>query len=321
MKALITGGTGFLGTELARVLLAKGDEVIVFDVDPNPGKLSDIKDSVTVASGNLANASELYNIVKASRPDCILHLASMLSVPSNQNPWASFQVNVVGTVNVLEAARLFDVPQVIFTSTVATYGIGTGPEVDDYTLQRPTTMYGTGKLYCECLGRFYRTRFGLDFRTVRFPSVLGPGAKVKHVAQYYAWMIEYPALGNPFECFVAPETKGPGMYFKDAIHALDLVSRAPREQIETVNYNVAGIVPTPSAAQIEQAVKKVIPDAVITYNPEQPIMEYYKTMRIEVFDDTPARQEWGWESKYGDLDTVVADFIHELRTNPARYGL
>lgn len=321
MRVLITGGTGFIGSELARLLLSRGDTVILFDVAPNLARVADMDGDVVVVSGNLAYSSEVFNVVKNNQVERIFHLGSMLSVPSNANPWAAFQANVVGTMNILEAARLFEVPRVVFSSTVATYGIGTGSRVDDLTLQRPTTMYGSCKLYSECLGRFFRTRFGLDFRGVRFPSVVGPGARVKHVSQYYAWMIEYSALGKPFKCFVAEDTRGPAMYFKDAVHALDLVSQAAFERIKTVNYNCAGIAPTPTAKELELAVKEAIPAASITYAPEDDIMEFYKTMHIEVFDDRAAREEWDWQPKYADLTTVIADFVSELREHPAKYGL
>ncbi len=321
MRVMITGGTGFLGTELARRLLSTGDEVVLFDVAPNRDRVADISGDVILAAGNLAYSSEVFNAVKDNKVERVFHLGSMLSIPSNANPWAAFQANVVGTMNVLEAARLFEVEQVIFSSTLATYGIGTERRVDDFSLQRPTTMYGSCKLYAECLGRFYRNRFGLDFRGLRFPSIVGPGAKVKHVSQYYAWMIEYAALGRPFECFVSEETKGPAMYFKDAVYALDLASKAPYERIQTINYNVSGISPTPSAKELEIAVREAVPETCVSYVPEEPIMDFYKTMRIEVFDDTCARREWDWQPLYADLATVIEDFMIELRERPTKYGL
>ena len=321
MRTMITGGTGFLGAELARLLVARGDEVVLFDLAPNHARISEFKDDVKFIQGNLAYASEVYNAAKDNHIERIFHLGSILGVPSDANPWASFQINVVGTMNVLEAARLFDIKQVIFSSTIATYAIGCEATTTDETLQRPTNMYGCGKLYAESLGRFYRTRFGLDFRSIRFPSVMGPGAKVRHVAQFCAWMVEYPALGKPFECFVAEGTKSPAMYFKDAVRALDMVGQVPRESIKTINYNIAGIAPTPTAKDIEQAVRKHVPEARVTYAPEPAMMDYYKTMIIDVLDDSRARQEWGWSAQYSDLDATVQDFLEEMRINPARYAL
>ena len=321
MRVLVTGGTGFIGAELARRLASRGEDIVLFDIAPNYGRIGDIKDNVKVVQGNLAYWPEVFNVIKDNNIEGIYHLGSMLSVPSNANPWASFQVNVVGTMNVLEGARLFDVDRVVFISTVATYGLGCPSVATDETIQRPTTMYGSGKLYCESLGRFYRSKFGLDFRSIRFPSVIGPGAKVRHVSQYNAWMIEYPILGKPFECFVTEDTKTPVLYFKDAARAADMVYQAAEEQIKTVNYNVAGVTPIRTASELEQVVKKYVPESQITYVPDPEVMDFHRTMRIDVFDDSRAREEWGWQPEYPDLDKVVADFIEEIRLRPERYGL
>ncbi|HEX78246.1 MAG TPA: NAD-dependent epimerase/dehydratase family protein [Dehalococcoidia bacterium] len=321
MAKLITGGTGFIGAELAHRLVERGEDIILFDVAPNYERIEGIKDKAKVVPGDLKVWPEVLNVVKENNIEGIYHLGSMLSVPSEANPWASFQINVVGTMHVLEAARLFGVDRIVFASSAATYGLGTSGVVTDETIQRPTTMYGCGKLYCELLGRFYRTRFDLDFRSVRYPSVVGPGSKTKHVSIYNAWMIEKPALGEPFQCFVTEETKIPAIYFKDAARAADLCYQAPKEKIQTVNYNVSGIAPARTAKELELAVKKFIPDARITYEPDPEVMEFYRAFRMEVFDDSKAREEWGWEPRYTDIDEVVADFIEEIRLHPKRYGL
>jgi threonine 3-dehydrogenase len=319
MNILITGGTGFIGALLARMYVQNGDNVVLFDIAPNMTRIDDIASRVQLVRGNLAYAPEVNNVVRDYSIDRILHLGSMLSAPSDANPWASYEVNVAGTVNVLEAARLFGGAQVVFTSTIATFGLDTGTVADDATVQRPTTMYGCGKAYIENLGRFYKHRFDLDFRCVRFPSVIGPGAKVRHVSQYNAWMIEFPLRGEPFECFVTPSTKMPTMYFKDAASAVYAIAEAPLESIRTVHYNVAGITPTMSAGEIEAVVKRHVPDARITYTPDPVIMDYYHSFRIEVYDDTRARQEWGWCPAYPDIDTVLLDFKAELEQHPHWY--
>ena len=321
MRVLVTGGTGYIGSELVRTLVGRGDEVVTFGPTTNMSRIADIAKDITIIRGNLAFQAEVFNTVKNHRIERIYHMGSMLSTTSNANPWASFQTNVVGTMNMLEAARLFEVPSFIFTSTIGTYAHGAGTVVTDETLQRPATMYGAGKLYCECLGRFYRTKFDMDFRSIRYPSVIGPGTTQRTVAQYNSWMIENPAQGKPFECFVTPETKGPGMYFKDAIRALTMVAEAPRESINMVNYNVGGLNPTPSAKELEHTVRKHIPNAVITYVPDPVIMDYYATAKVETFDDSCARREWNWQPEYETLDAIVPDFIQEVRTNPSRFGL
>jgi threonine 3-dehydrogenase len=321
VRILVTGGTGYIGAELVRALVEEGHTVFTFGPSSNQKRLDDIAKDITIIRGTLAYAAEIYNAVRDNHVERIFHLGSMLSSPSQANPWASFQVNVVGTVNVFESARLFGVEQVIFTSSISTFAIGADTTATDYTIQRPATMYGAGKLYCECLGRFYKNQFGLDYRGVRFPSVIGPGTTQRTVAQYNSWMIEYPALGRPFECFVTPETKGPGMYFKDAVRALQVLADAPIERIETLTYNVGGLVPTPTAKEVETAMRMHVPDAVVTYKPDPVIMQYYASARLEVFDDSYARKEWGWAPRFGSLAEIVPDFISELRTNASRYGL
>lgn len=322
MSILITGGTGFIGVGLTHKLVERGEEVVIFDVVPRSERFAGIKKGkVKVVQGDLKVWPEVLNAVKENKVEGIFHLGSMLSSPSEENPWASFQVNVVGTMHVFEAAQLFGVKRVVFPSSIVTFGLGTGEVVNDETLQRPITMYGAGKLYGELLGRFYRRKFGLDFRCLRYASVIGPGVKTMAVTQYNSWMIENAALGKPYECFVTPEAAVPVTYFKDAISAIEMLYYAPVEQIKTVCYNISGVSPTRSAKELEMAVKKFIPDARITYKPDPVTMEYFRSQKIKVFDDRRAREEWGWKPQYTDFEKVVADFIQEVRTRPRFYGL
>ena len=321
MNILITGGTGFIGVGLARKLLAKGEKVVLFDVAPNPQRTADIKDKVKFVSGDLKVWSEVLNAVKDNKIESIFHLGSMLSLPSEENPWASFQTNVCGTMHVLEAARLFGVKRVVFASTAATYGLGTGEVITDDTLQRPITMYGCGKLYGELLGRFYRRKFHLDFRALRYCAVMGPGVKTIAVTQFYPWMVESATLGKPFESFAAEDAAVPVTYFKDAIRAIEMLFYAPKESIKTVCYNISGVSPARSAKELEMAIKKFIPDAKITYKPDPVTMEFFNSQTMKVFDDRRAREEWGWEPSYTDFEKLVEDFIQEVRTRPKLYGL
>jgi nucleoside-diphosphate-sugar epimerase len=139
--------------------------------------------------------------------------------------------------------------------------------IDDYTIQRPITMYGFTKVFGELLGRFYARKFDLDFRGVRLPSVVGPGAKTAHMSIYNAWAIEEPLRGHSYELRCQPETKCPVIYFKDAVRALWLLAQAQRSQIPTMIYNLAGISPPFSARELVATVRARIPEARLTLNP------------------------------------------------------
>ena len=321
MSILITGGTGFIGAGLARRLVERGEDVVLFDIVPRIERVTDIKDKVKMVPGDLKVWPEVLNVVKDNKIEGIFHLGSMLSLPSEANPWASFQTNVTGTMHVLEAARLFGVKRVVFASTAGTYGLGTGEVITDETIQRPITMYGAGKLYGELLGRFYRRKFELDFRALRYCAVMGPGVKTMAVTQYNAWMVENAALGKPYECFVTEDTAIPVTYFKDAIRAIEMLYYAPREQIKMVCYNISGVSPAQSAKQLEMAIKEFIPEAKITYKPDPVTMEFFRSQNIKIIDDSRAREEWGWEPLYTDFEKVVEDFIQEVRTKTEFYGL
>jgi threonine 3-dehydrogenase len=306
---------------LAHELVARGEEVVLFDIAPQTARLADIADRVKVVAGDLTVWPEVLNVVRDHNVKGIFHHGSMLSLPSEANPWAAFQVTLMGTMHVLEAARLFGVERVLYASTDATYGLGTGEVITDETLQRPITMYGTNKLYGELLGRFYRRKFDLDYRCIRYCTVLRPGIKVRTLPMFVPWMIENAALGRPFECFVAEDVAAPVIYYPDAVRATIALYYAAREQVETVCYNLSGITPTPTAKQLETAIKEIVPEAEVCYQPDPLVMEYYRTRGVTLIDDSRAREEWGWAPRYTDYREVVADFIQEVRTNAPYWGL
>lgn len=323
MPILITGGTGFIGAALARQLVAEGEDVILFDIRPRIERVADIQDKVKIVQGDLQVWPEVLNVIQGNEVEGIFHLGSMLSGPADENPWAAFQTIVAGTMHVLEGARLFGVKRVVFSSTSATYGLGTDGVITDETIQRPITMYGAGKLFGEHLGRFYRRKFGLDFRCLRYFTIIGPGAKPTPVVAHNLFMIENAALGKPYECIASEDAAVPITYFKDAIRAVKMLYDAPEDKIKTICYNISGVSPARTAKELELAVKKFIPEAKITFKPDPEFMkffgEFFANMRI--FDDSRAREEWGWKPIYMDLEKLVEDFIREVRTRPQLYGL
>ena len=321
MTILITGGTGLTGAEVARLLAAKGERPVLLDIAPRADYIADIKEKVRMLQGDISVWPEVMNAVKDNRVEGIFHLGAMMGRPSEQNPWASFRINVQGTMHILEAARLFGVKKVIFPSSTSTFALGAPEVVTDETIQRPTTFYASGKLYGELLGRFYRRKSGIDFRCLRYSTVMGPGVRLPSFTQFGNWMIKSAVAGKPYECFVSESSATPIIYIKDAARAAVMLYGAPADRIKTICYNVSGVEPAPSAKEIERAIKKSIPHARITYNPDPEVMEYLAAQKMKVIDDARAREEWGWQPAYGDLDGMVVDFIKEAKANLKLYGL
>jgi len=303
MTNLITGGTGFVGSELAKMLVDRGEKAVLFDVLPNYEAVKPIADKVSIVRGDLSNWSEVFNAIKDHEVKSIFHLGAMLSIPSDANPWAAYRVNANGMMHVLEAARLFDVEKVIFTSTAAVYTGHTLP-IDDSTVQTPGTMYGLTKLFGEHLGRFYWKKFGLDFRAVRYPTVVGPGARTRHMSQYMPWMIEYSLADKPFEVWVEEDCRNPCIYYRDAANALLMLHDAPREKIRTRIYNLAGISLT--AREFADVVREHIRSARITFKPDPEVVKMLGK-GFGIIDESPAKKEWGWKMRY-NMEEMIRDF-------------
>ena len=308
-----------MGAEVVRLLLSQGEKPVVFSRNPSTPRLAEVADRIEGIAGDLGNFSNVLDAVKKTRPDVIYHMGGMLSVPSDADPAGAIQANVLGTFHVLEAAKLFDVPQVLFTSSLGVYGADIKEDfIDDNTVERPLLFYGSTKVFAENMGRFYKRKYGIDFRGIRYPSILGPGISTPGVAQYNPKVIEECAKGNPFTIWVTPETRIPIMYFTESARAIVELGKAPVENIETVNYVLTGITPTPSAGELADVVRAKIPGAQIEFQPDPELQPILDGIRRRV-DDTNARREWGWKPEY-NLDQSVDEFLKEMTLNPLRYA-
>jgi threonine 3-dehydrogenase len=312
MTSLITGGSGLVGSELARMLVNRNEKVVIFDRSKSQ-RLVDIEGDVTFVLGDLGVWSEVINVVKDNRVTHIYHMGAMLTFESEANPWGSFHTNVVGTYNVIEAARLFGVESMMFTSSIGTFDPSLVSELSDTVLQRPRDFYGVGKLYCEGLGRMYRKKFGLDFRALRYPSVVGPG--VATPGHWDVPMMQNAIMGKPVECSVPRDRGGPMIYYKDAARAADALLRAPKDRIKMINYNVGGISRV-TPREIETSLKKRLANVVVNYvDSPQPAPR----PREIGWDDTYARTEWDWAPEYATIDQLVSDFVREFSDQVTRF--
>jgi nucleoside-diphosphate-sugar epimerase len=340
---LITGGTGFIGSNLGMKLLEgdKSTHVVLFDRDPDTRRLtgfkstvagvrdrySSVADRITFVQGDLTLLPQVLALFDTHQPDSVFHLGALLSAGAESNPTMGFQVDLLGTWHVLDAARLYcqhsgrPPVRVLFPSTIASFGrfIQPGAMVPNEAVQMPTTMYGVSKVSVERLGEYYNSKGWVDFRAVRFPSVIGASRGPGGTTVYSTLLVQLPAQGKPYEAYVGQDTPLDIIYVADAVEALLRLHDADNAGLKRRVYNIAGIRMAqgkpPAASDIAAAVKDVVPNAQITFK-STPLETTVRGFGI--LDDAAAQQDWRWPAKPTDLAAAVKAFVQEVRDYPDR---
>lgn len=315
-RSLITGGFGFIGYHLTNLLLEQGEEVTIFDVAGSSRLFRNMMDKVTLIRGDVSNWSHVLDAVRNSRPDCIYHAGAMLPPGSEQNPQAAFAVNVNGTYNVFEAARMFGVESVMFISTLATFGRDVPSVVPNDAAQHPVNMYGVTKVCCERLGDYYHRRFGMNFRGVRLTPILGMGRVDSAQSAYLYKSVQEAAMGRPYSIYVEPTTSIAVLYVKDAAWGLYDLRSAPEEALSTRVYNLYGM--TVTGQELYDAIKHAVPDASLEFKADEKQIQLVNNLP-ERLDDALARKDWGWSPRYS-LEEAVADFVNDISANTDIYA-
>ena len=323
---VITGAGGEIGHGLIDRFAERGDRrIVTIDV----ARLDD-----TIArkvdreiTGSIVDKSLLERLMAEFEVDLIFHLAALLSTRSEFTPVAAHEVNVEGTLQLLEFAQheaeSHGRPVVfLYPSSIAAYGL---PDLqtketvgkvreDDYL--HPTTMYGCNKLYCELLGTYYARHYKqlaadtvsgrVDFRCVRFPGLISAQTVPSGGTSDYApEMIHAAAKGEPYECFVRPDTRIPFMAMPDGIDALLTLASAPRARLLRTAYNVGAF--SPSAEQVRAVVMDAFPGAKITWQTDRKRQAIVDSWPADV-DDSSARADWDFAPRY-DFDRAFADYL------------
>jgi threonine 3-dehydrogenase len=306
MRILVTGAAGQVGTDLLPLLVGKQHDVTVFDIAPRP---ETCPDEVRWIRGDITGRPEVFDAVKETRPELLYHLAAILSARGETMPHLAYRVNMDGTMNVLEAARLFEVGQVFYASTIAAFGPGLPNPVANEVSLRPTTMYGVTKVAGELLGEYYQRKFGVDFRGVRFPGLINAGIPGGGTSDYALFMYVEGVRSGSYAAFCEPRAKIPFMYMPDALRAIIELAAAPREKLTRSIYNIAAV--TASAEEFADAVRARVPGVDLTFEPVPALQAILDSWPDEL-DDSAARADWGWQHEY-DLDKMSDDLITQVR--------
>jgi threonine 3-dehydrogenase len=313
---LITGAGGEIGHGLIARLSEQGERAIVtLDVSRLDATIADKVDREI--TGTILDRGLLERVLSEFRVELVFHLAALLSTRSEFTPMTAHQVNVEGTLNLLEFAQheaeSHGRPVVfMYPSSIAAYGLtdratkSAAAKVKEDEWPHPTTMYGCNKLYCEQLGTYYARHYKqlaaetlsgrVDFRCVRFPGLISAVTIPSGGTSDYApEMIHSAAKGEPYACFVRPDTRIPFMAMPDGIDALMTFAAAPRPRLTRTTYNVAAF--NPSADEIREAVLRAFPSARIDFDVDQKRQGILDTWPADV-DDSSARHDWGFSPRY-----------------------
>lgn len=320
----ITGAGGEIGHGLLTRLSASGAVIITLDLAPLDSTLAPLVSREL--TGSIADTGLLERVIAEFEIDRIFHLAALLSTRSEFTPVAAHHVNVEGTLNLLEFAQREGESHgrtvvFVYPSSIAAYGLPDvktkmeAGRVREDQWGHPKTMYGCNKLYCEQLGRYYACHYKqlsadvarrVDFRAVRFPGLISAVTlPAGGTSDYAPDMIHAAARGEPYECFVRPDTTLPLMAMPDAVEALVALAAAPRASLTRAEYNVRGF--NPSAADIRDVVVKAFPDARITFKVDDKRQAIIDSWPADV-DDSAARADWGFQPMY-DFGRAFGEYL------------
>ena len=209
-RYLITGAAGNLARQLMDELIGRGKHTFGIDLVPAP----------TGQQGNwrqmdITDRESLAGLLAEFQPECILHMASLLSMSSAADPPRAWEVNASAAVALMELAVEHGVQRFFFPSTSATYGGALPDPLPEDHPQWPDNIYGATKVAVERVGTYFALSRGLDFRSVRLPIVVSPFAPPAAVSAYASQVFAAAARGEPFTFPVAPEVAVSVIYVRD----------------------------------------------------------------------------------------------------------
>jgi len=325
-RVFVTGGCGVNGSWVVRDLLERGCEVTSFDLVTDHSLMPDLKGQFESLVGDIRDGALVSRLVHARRPQCIVHLAALVGyLQGRPDPKLVYDVNLGGTLNVLEAAVVGDVPRVVFTSSKSAYGVVTGrhaspfyePVREDYVGLPPPpsflSLYGHAKVASEGLGFNYQKAFGIDFFALRFATICAPGKLARHgPMSIHSRLIENAILGQPTLIPHGGDERDDIVYVHDVAQAVGLAAVCGLHGASV--FNIGQGKPF-SLHDMASAIKNCYPDAVINIGPGFDFMNV-GFGAYNVLDISKAREQLGFQPAY-TLTEMVKHYAESL----VRFGV
>jgi nucleoside-diphosphate-sugar epimerase len=319
MSVLVIGG-GLIGSQIARILVEAGERPVVMDATPQREALADnvALDRITLARGDVLNPLDLVRIMRTNGVTRVIHTAAnpLLTLGAQDNPYAAIQVNIIGTCNVLEAARALDLGRIVVTSSnVLSHHLAGGADGGDVMKEdpfpRPATFYSATKQAVEALGLNYARWCGVDFVAVRYGAAAGPwrgpgGGGPSHI---FRAAVESALRGE--EASVPPGAMD-WVYSKDAAAGAVLALNASRLESRVFNIAMGRLY---TGEEMAGAVREVIPGARIRVATPPGTAVSVQPMAAAV-DLSRSQAELGYAPAY-DMVAAVRDYVAWYRSRAA----
>ena len=316
---LVTGGSGFLGTYVIRQLAGRGDRVISFDaVGPSPelaALTAPYEQQIVRVRGQILDLASLLRAVQQHRVERIFHAAALYDPPySLDEPAITFQVNVNGTINVLEAARLGGVQRVVQSSSIAVYVPRQYEPIDERhpilvpSAGNPLGPYGASKAAAEIVGLTYYSTNGIDFIALRNSAIYGYGMRYP---MYIKPMVENSVRGLPTRFATGGNMKRDYTHVKDIAQAVLRALDVPSDTLTQRVFNI-GSGTMHSASQVADTVRTILPDADIEIGAGLSELEESDMRARGMLDLTAARQQLKYAPQF-PLETGIRDYVKMYR--------
>ncbi len=307
-RVLVTGSYGQIGQVLIPSLMKKyGKENVVATGRKKKPLVFKEKD-VIYERLDVRDLTRLQTLLVEYDIDILVHNASVLSATGEKNPQLAHSINFEGFYNALEATRQLNLEQLFAPSSIAAFGPSTPRDnTPNDVIMRPTTIYGVSKVYVELMGEYYHQKYGLNFRSLRYPGIISPEKPGGGTTDWAIWIFWEALQKKKYTSFLKADTSLPMMYMPDCIKStIDLIE-ADDSKLEHRSFNVTAFSLAPQ--DLVEPIKEHVPEFEITYEPDfrQQIAESWPAS----IDDSVARKEWGWKPDF-DIKAMTEDMIKKI---------
>ena len=315
MKFLVTGGAGFIGSHVCERLLQSGHSVWAFDdlndfYDPrlkrhNVRDIQKLAKTFAFVQGDLTDRAALDELFAGVKFDQIIHLAARAGVrPSLEEPALYQRVNVEGTVNILEAARLHGVKKLIIASSSSVYGVNSKiPFAENDPIFSAISPYAASKLACEALGHVYHHVYGLDIVMLRFFTVYGPRQRPDLAIRKFATLIR---ASKPIPVFGDGSTARDYTYITDILEG---VMACTQKEFGYQIFNLGESETVKLSRLIELLEDALGKKAILDPKPPQP-----GDVPVTCADISKAREKLGYNPTV-KIDRGIPLFVNWLKQN------